>query len=119
MIVLSQRPDYASSLARHFKESNKVRTNDKVQLVQRYLEKEYGEGFELCELLDYGVGIHHAGLSDEARGLMEWLLENGDINILVATTTIAQGVNFPVSSVVFCATAIFMKRLVKSTSVYL
>lgn len=31
---------------------------------------------------------------------MEWLLENGDIDILVATTTIAQGVNFPLSSVV-------------------
>lgn len=101
VIILSSRPDWVWSLARYFKESNKVPTNDKVQLVQRYLEKEYGEGFELCELLDYGVGIHHAGLSDEARGLMEWLLENGDINILVATTTIAQGVNFPVSSVVF------------------
>jgi len=42
-------------------------------------------------------------LSDEAKGLMEWLFENEHIKVLVSTTTIAQGVNFPVSGVVMAA----------------
>jgi hypothetical protein len=46
------------------------------------------------------VGVHHAGLSDEAKVLMEWLFERGELDVLVATTTIAQGVNFPIASVV-------------------
>jgi superfamily II DNA/RNA helicase len=101
VIILSQRPDWVWKLAGFFKENGaKSYINDNLQLVQRYLAKEYGDDFELRELLKYGVGIHHAGLSDETRALMEWLLENGDIDILVATTTIAQGVNFPVSNVV-------------------
>jgi replicative superfamily II helicase len=47
--------------------------------------------------------VHHAGLSDEVRSLIEWLTEEGDIKVLCATTTLAQGINFPVSSV-FLAT---------------
>jgi len=77
--------------------------HEDVQLVQRYLKREFGEGFALCELLEYGVGIHHSGLSDEAKALVEWLFERELINVLVSTTTIAQGVNFPVSGVVMAA----------------
>jgi len=74
-----------------------------VQLVQRYLGRELGAGFFLCELLEYGVGVHHSGLSDDAKALMEWLFESELINVLVSTTTIAQGVNFPVSGIVMAA----------------
>ncbi|MDE2702322.1 MAG: DEAD/DEAH box helicase [Chloroflexota bacterium] len=72
---------------------------DDVQLVQDFLRSEYGPDFQLVESLEHGVGVHHAGLSDEARALMEWLAENGHLKVLCATSTIAQGINFPVSSV--------------------
>jgi hypothetical protein len=68
-------------------------------LVQNFLRAEISPEFELIDLLDHGVGVHHAGLSDESRALMEWLTEEGAIKVLCATTTIAQGINFPVSSV--------------------
>lgn len=70
-----------------------------VLLVQDFLRTEIAEDFELVSMLDHGVGVHHAGLSDEARSLMEWLAESGKLKVLCATTTIAQGINFPVSSV--------------------
>ncbi|HUJ08526.1 MAG TPA: DEAD/DEAH box helicase [Verrucomicrobiae bacterium] len=102
VIVLAARPAWVWSLAAKFKtEKNRIAAPEpNVQLVQRYLSQEFGEDFELCELLNYGVGIHHSGLSEEAKALMEWLIENEQIQVLVATTTIAQGVNFPVSAVV-------------------
>ncbi|MBI4320154.1 MAG: DEAD/DEAH box helicase [Chloroflexi bacterium] len=70
-----------------------------IALVQKFLESEISPGFELISLLARGVGVHHAGLSDEVRMLIEWLAEEGDLRVLCATTTIAQGINFPVSSV--------------------
>jgi replicative superfamily II helicase len=76
---------------------------ERVQLVQRFLAAEISPQFELIEMLSHGVGVHHAGLSDEVRSLVEWLTEEGDIKALCATTTLAQGINFPVSSV-FLAT---------------
>ena len=105
VIVLAGTIPYAWSLAGKFKhpDNRTAALHDDVRLVQRYLEQEFGAGFSLCELLEYGVGIHHSGLSDEAKALMEWLFENEHIKVLVATTTIAQGVNFPVSGIVMAS----------------
>lgn len=70
-----------------------------IRLVQDFLKTEISPGFELIEMMGKGVGVHHAGLSDEVRALVEWLTEEGKLRVLCATTTIAQGINFPVSSV--------------------
>jgi replicative superfamily II helicase len=72
---------------------------DEIALVQRFLKTEISDDFELIAMLDRGVAVHHAGLSDEVRSLIEWLAEEGKLKVLCATTTIAQGINFPVSSV--------------------
>ncbi|MVF24615.1 DEAD/DEAH box helicase [Methylocaldum sp. BRCS4] len=72
---------------------------DDIRLVQDFLRTEISPAFELVEMLDHGVGVHHAGLSDDVRALMEWLAETGCLRMLCATSTIAQGINFPVSSV--------------------
>jgi len=70
-----------------------------IRLVQDFLRTEIGPQFELVKMLDHRVGVHHAGLSDETRSLMEWLAEEGKLRVLCATSTISQGINFPVSSV--------------------
>ena len=72
---------------------------DDIRLVQDFLRTEIDPDFVLVETLDRGVGVHHAGLSDEVRALMEWLAANGTLRVLCATSTIAQGIDFPVSSV--------------------
>lgn len=76
---------------------------DEIALVQRFLKTEISKNFELVEMLEKGIAVHHAGLPSEALSLIEWLTEKGLIKVLCATTTIAQGLNFPVSSV-FLAT---------------
>lgn len=76
---------------------------DDVELVQRFLKAEVSADFELVDMLSKGVVVHHAGLPAEALSLIEWLTEVGHIRVMCATTTIAQGLNFPVSSV-FLAT---------------
>src|SRR5690606_5813133 len=70
-----------------------------VELVKAFLQTEVGSDFELAHLLDKQVAVHHSGLPDEVRSLIEWLAEEGHLRVLCATTTIAQGINFPVSSV--------------------
>ena len=70
-----------------------------ITLVQDFLRTEISADFRLVGMLEKGVGVHHAGLSDDVRALMEWLAETGSLRMLCATSTIAQGINFPVSSV--------------------
>lgn len=70
-----------------------------IRLVQDFLRTEISAEFKLVGMLEKGVGVHHTGLSDDVRTLMEWLAETGSLRMLCATSTIAQGINFPVSSV--------------------
>ncbi|MCX7842721.1 MAG: DEAD/DEAH box helicase [Clostridia bacterium] len=74
-------------------------TDEDVDLVKNYIASELGSDFKLIRLLDRGIGVHHSGLPDDIRYLMEWLMEKEKLRCLVATTTIAQGINFPVSAV--------------------
>jgi replicative superfamily II helicase len=100
-IVIAKTQPNAWSLARVLSE-NMDDLGDipsQIQLVQKYLKAEISPEFELIEMLNKGIGIHHGGLSEEIKTLMEWLVEEGTLKALCATTTIAQGINFPVSSI--------------------
>lgn len=105
VILMHQKPQLVWGMAKALKiEENRITdTPDEIKLVQEFLAYEFGNDFPLIDLLNYGIGVHHAGLSDEVRVLMEWLFEQGKIPFLAATTTIAQGVNFPISSVVMAS----------------
>jgi len=81
-----------------------------ILLVQKFLKTEVSPEFELINLLSKGIGVHNAGLSDESKTLIEWLVEEGKLKVLCATTTIAQGINFPVSSVFLQSTSYAQKN---------
>ncbi len=105
VIILSDQPNHTWGIADTFKTSDRRVSSPsrEIQDIQKFLAHEMGDDFPLGELLDYGVGVHHAGLSDDTKALVEWLTEKERLNVLVATTTIAQGVNFPVSGVVLAS----------------
>lgn len=105
VIVLVDTPGRTWGVADAFKvDDNKIDLNsDDLGHVQRFLLDEMGQDFPLAQLLEYGIGVHHAGMSEDTRALVEWLTENQRLRALIATTTIAQGVNFPVSGVVFAS----------------
>lgn len=105
VIAMHSRPDFVWSLAEKIKLDRQPNLSDDVRFVQKYVAAELGAEFPLVDLLSHGVGVHHGGLPEEIRMLMEWLFEKGRLDVLAATTTIAQGVNFPVSGVVMAATS--------------
>lgn len=57
-------------------------------------------GKKLISSIKGGVGFHHAGLSNNHRKKIEESFRNGDLKCLVATPTLAQGVNLPARRVV-------------------
>lgn len=73
--------------------------DERLSLVKKFVAAELGDAFPLVRCLDYGIGVHNGGLPDEIRQLVEWLMGEGLLKVLVSTTTTAQGVDFPVSSV--------------------
>ena len=104
VIAMHSRPDYVWKLAERLKSGQAGAMSDDVRFVQEYVAAELGAQYPLVDLLAHRIGMHHGGLPEEIRMLMEWLFEKGQLDVLAATTTIAQGVNFPVSGVVMAAT---------------
>jgi activating signal cointegrator complex subunit 3 len=54
--------------------------------------------------LSFGIGLHHAGLVESDRKIVENLFFNQKILILIATATLAWGVNFPAHLVIIKGT---------------
>jgi replicative superfamily II helicase len=77
---------------------------ESIRLVQRFLRAEISPEFELIGMLERGIAVHHAGLSDETRSLVERLAEDNHLRVICATTTIAQGIDFRISSVFLAST---------------
>ncbi|ORX48547.1 Sec63-domain-containing protein [Hesseltinella vesiculosa] len=62
---------------------------------------------QLRELLPYGFGIHHAGMTRADRTLVEELFNDGHIKVLCSTATLAWGVNLPAHAVIIKGTQIY------------
>lgn len=51
-------------------------------------------------VLSFGIGMHHAGIHENDRKIVEELFYNQKIQVLIATSTLAWGVNMPAHLVV-------------------
>ena len=61
----------------------------------------------LKHTLQFGIGLHHAGLREPDRKLVERLYVEQKIQVLVATSTLAWGVNTPTHLVIIKGTEFF------------
>jgi len=73
--------------------------------LQDYLERVQDSNLKFS--LGFGIGLHHAGLVESDRKIVEELFVNRKIQILVATSTLAWGVNTPTHLVVVKGTEFF------------
>lgn len=106
ILVLSSSPKSAEDNALLMLEYLKRKQQD--QNISPSVEKAINiiklqqEGHEtLIECLQYGIAYHHARMSDIVKDTIESTVSNDEVQILFATTTLAQGMNFPVTTVIF------------------
>lgn len=59
-----------------------------------------GKDSVVTSLLEEGIGVHHAGLPEAVRKAVEADCRGGLLPVIVSTTTLAQGVNLPVKTVI-------------------
>lgn len=105
IIILAADPAETFTIAEHLyeKTSANFNTDEDIDLLIRLVQSELGSDFPLARFLNRRIAVHSSALPDEIRFLIEDLMSNEKLQALVATTTIAQGINFPVSAVIIGA----------------
>lgn len=59
-----------------------------------------GENCELLRYAEFGILYHYSNLPSEVRSALDHLMRNSNPKIIISTTTLAQGVNIGVSTVI-------------------
>lgn len=105
VLVLCGGPGTAISRARELAEGRVDRDLDqKTSALLNFLSLELGQASPLLSCVRRGVAYHHAGLSGEVRQIVEQFLRDGIVDTVCGTTTLAEGVNFPIKTVIFEST---------------
>ena len=65
-----------------------------------YLETEFGTDWIGARSLSNGAVLHHGDIPQETREVLEDLLRNRRIQLVICTSTLAEGVNLPIRSLV-------------------
>ena len=65
----------------------------------------------LIDALRRGIGVHHAGLNRKYRQVCEILFWKGYLHVVVATGTLALGINMPCKTVIFSGDSVFLTAL--------
>jgi len=88
--------------AETLKGKNLVRPEQQKQLQQELARHDWsrGAGPKLKQILQRGVGVHHAGVLPRYRRLVEELFQKKLLSVCVCTETLAAGINLPARSVV-------------------
>lgn len=71
-----------------------------IQRLDSRLEREMYETVEMRNLIKNRIAYHHAGLPPRIRESVEKAIREKLVDYVFATTTLAEGVNFPFSSVI-------------------
>ncbi|XP_023386535.1 probable ATP-dependent RNA helicase DDX60 [Pteropus vampyrus] len=69
------------------------------------------QGYKLHSLLKRGIGYHHGSMEYKQRQVVEMLFRQKHVKVVIATSSLALGINMPCKSVVFIEDSVFLNAL--------
>jgi superfamily II DNA/RNA helicase len=101
-LVFCFNRDECWSVAEQLKGKSLLADGQQKRLVEELAKHDWskGAGPKLKQILQRGVGIHHAGILPKYRRLVEELFQRKLLSVCVCTETLAAGINLPARSVV-------------------
>jgi hypothetical protein len=72
----------------------------KLAVAVDYLRREFGEQWIGTQTLTAAAVLHHGDIPQETREVLEELLRGGQVSFAICTSTLAEGVNLPIRTLV-------------------
>ncbi len=92
--------DFRNSSEQPIKQVPEKETPEEIERLDSRLERELYPEVPMRELMKGRIAYHHAGLPPRVRIALEDAIRRGFVDFVFATTTLAEGVNFPFSTVI-------------------
>ncbi|TDZ15078.1 putative helicase [Colletotrichum orbiculare MAFF 240422] len=92
-----------------FADSVKISKEELEKLIKSLAWHKIREPF--IHALRRGLGVHHAGMNRQYRQVVEMLFRKGFLTVVIATGTLALGLNMPCKTVVFAGDSAFLTAL--------
>lgn len=100
VLLFSPTSDICSRMASHlgkgFGYSDKEVLDDLGEYIADTVHPDYG----LVEAVRKGITYHHGKLPAHVRPVIEQIIRDGDIKVIISTTSLLQGVNLPVQNII-------------------
>ena len=71
-----------------------------INAIGQYLELEFGEQWIGTQAVRSGAIVHHGDIPQETREVFEEALREGEVQLAICTSTLAEGVNLPIRTLV-------------------
>lgn len=101
LMILSRR-DYARNAAQEV--AKRLDVTSRTEALREFLEERLGEQHPLVDCVVHGVAYHHAGLPVDVLDALEQAMRSEVLLAMFATSTLTDGVNLPVRTVLICET---------------
>ena len=93
----------------HFADNKKLSKDEMAKHLKELIRREVPQ-WQL-DALKRGVGVHHAGMNRKYRQVVEMFFRRGYLRVVIATGTLALGINMPCKTVVFSGDSVFLTAL--------
>ena len=93
----------------HFANAKKLLQSELDEYKRQLRERGVAEW--LISALSRGIGVHHAGMNRKYRQVVEFLFRKSYLQVVIATGTLALGINMPCKTVVFAGDSVFLTAL--------
>jgi len=110
---------YCSFAFKYLKNQGLIKNKEDDESIQKAIELvkfEMDENDQLIEYLKYGMAFHHAKMPDLVKEIVEELISDKKIDIVFATTTLGQGMNFPITTLIFAGLVVGKRETIDTTT---
>lgn len=77
-----------------------ARQTERLHIYQQYTEYLFGNDYYQTVFLHHGYAVHHGSVPQCMREIIETAFSRGEIRMVICNKTLAEGVNFPVKTLV-------------------
>lgn len=104
LILLNTKPEcekFVSNYVPYFRDIQ-AKEDSRLQYLSNYITKRLGGNNNiLLNGIKHGIIYHYGSLSDDIREALEEAITHNIIRIIVSTTTLLEGVNFPIQNFIY------------------